>query len=1060
MMVGVAGCAAEGAPGGEAEAGATPRALDAVEYFVDPTAGVDAAGRGTTADTAWKTVDFAVAQITKPGAAQAGVALNLRAGPLYPPANFPATLGGTAAAPLVVRPYGGPTVTFDAGLPQFRQPNEGWEPVPAAEGGVPGEWRTKASLPTQDERYAWGQLMASKYRLVTYAELGDLRAQNESYARVPLSDPRPALGPLALDPGLKTPLVYMGPGLAFRFDDAAHASGRIHVRLAPTHLNAPGIVDYAGETDPNRVGLSIARKGAVALRVDAHDVVFQNVVVQNGGDATLVVDGHAREVEFQRCEVYGARFGVRVAGVRGVRFRQCTFDGGLAPWTSRSDVKEEYDYLGGPPGCPPGEHGGCHNDLGAKTHDILVIGGASDAVYDHCTFRRGHDGLQLHGQNVDVHHSLFEDLNDEVIQFAGPTVDVRVHENLVRQALHPLSFAVNPSEGPVYVYRNVIDQRVPTRGYRVLPPDADDPYLWRYGADVKNGAMPALYVYQNTFLSSHEVDKGSWVSLLFANEPGAPRAYLNNIHLALNFDRALSNLLPPGTPATTAGNVWYRFQGPDAPLFYDGDRDYVDFASLHAARPDWEVGSLYQDPHLANFTDEYFDYADGPANTDYRPLADLGGMPLPAGLPDVPAYAGVVHAGALPAAAPPLAVGVDGATVLPEPGVPVARAGDDQTLVDVDGDGFASVALAGGASSDPEGAALTYSWRVRGKPVSSSPSPTLLLPEGEHVVRLVVTDPTGKHDSDAVVVNVVSPEPGQNRLVDPGFEGGGAGWALPPGASLTGVAVETHSGARALRLAQTGAAQEVKQRVSVTPGVTYVASGCVKTQGLTPAWATLTAKVLDAEGNTLETRLVHRVRGNSPYAYAEQVVVAAPNAAAVELVGFVDGAGAGKVFFDDLRVRERNLLANGGFETRAPEGGTLASPGWGFGPLTRLEDDAASAHGGRRSIVLVGPAYQLVTSRPAAVLPGRRYRLTGWVRTDGTSAPATLVIRRANAAGVNLGTLAAALPLSEGHYTLFERILSAAEMPASIAALQLALTPPANLPGTTRFDDFVLALLP
>ena len=93
-------------------------------------------------------------------------------------------------------------VTFDAGLPELRQSNNNaWELVPGSEGGVPDEWRTKQSIPTPNgARYAWGQIIASKYRLINYAELGDLRAQNESFVVVPLSDPRPALGPLLLDP--------------------------------------------------------------------------------------------------------------------------------------------------------------------------------------------------------------------------------------------------------------------------------------------------------------------------------------------------------------------------------------------------------------------------------------------------------------------------------------------------------------------------------------------------------------------------------------------------------------------------------------------------------------------------------------------------------------------------------------------------------------------------------------------------------------------------------------------------------------------------------------------
>jgi hypothetical protein len=180
----------------------------------------------------------------------------------------------------VVRPYGASganQVIFDGGLPLFRQANnDAWELVPPSADGVPGEWRSKVSLAVNGERYGWGQLMSSKLRLISCAELGDLRAQNESYLRVPLADPRPALGPLLARPTHKIPLVYLSPGLHFVFDDASEASGRIHIRLAPTHFGAAGVSDYAGETNPNQLALSIARSEVVALDVRARHIVFEH----------------------------------------------------------------------------------------------------------------------------------------------------------------------------------------------------------------------------------------------------------------------------------------------------------------------------------------------------------------------------------------------------------------------------------------------------------------------------------------------------------------------------------------------------------------------------------------------------------------------------------------------------------------------------------------------------------------------------------------------------------------------------------------------------------------
>jgi hypothetical protein len=395
--------------------------------------------------------------------------------------------------------------------------------------------------------------------------------------------------------------------------------------------------------------------------------------------------------------------------------------------------------------------------------------------------------------------------------------------------------------------------------------------------------------------------------------------------------------------------------------------------------------------------------------------------------------------------------------------VPVARAGGDQTLADANGDGFELVSLDGSASSDPEGGALVHRWFEGGTQVATGATPTLLLAEGQHVLHLVVTDPTNKVDSDAVMVNIAAAQRGENRLANPGFEAADlADWTLPSGASITTSALEIHSGARALKLVQTGAPQQVVQRVAITPGTTYRVSGWLKTQSLTPVFATLTARVLAGDGTVLESRLIASTRGNSPYAYAEQsIAVTAAAAAAIELVGAVDGTGAGKVFFDDLRIRDRNLLSNGGFEARSPDGQDTRAPGWSFVRLGRVDDAAALAHAGRRSLVMAGSSasYHLVTQAiPHA--PGQRYRLSAWQRSDGATTPATIVVRRLGAAGNNLGTLAFAASLSEGAYTLVERTLGAADLPAATASIQIEVRFEQDLPGTVRFDDFLLEALP
>ena len=76
---------------------------------------------------------------------------------------------------------------------------------------------------------------------------------------------------------------------------------------------------------------------------------------------------------------------------------------------------------------------------------MLVLTPAADSVeFDHCTFRRAHDAVQLGGDDVSIHHCLFEDVNDEVVQF-NRTSNARVFKNLMRQVC---TRSASPSNSP------------------------------------------------------------------------------------------------------------------------------------------------------------------------------------------------------------------------------------------------------------------------------------------------------------------------------------------------------------------------------------------------------------------------------------------------------------------------------------------------------------------------------------------------------------------------------------------------------------------------------------
>ena len=85
---------------------------------------------------------------------------------------------------------------------------------------------------------------------------------------------------------------------------------------------------------------------------------------------------------------------------------------------------------------------------------------------------------------------------------------------------------------------------------------------------------------------------------------------------------------------------------------------------------------------------------------------------------------------------------------------PVADAGPDQTVSDVNGDGSESVTLDGSASADRDGTITSYTWREAGASIATGATPAVWLSVGTHTLTLEVTDDGGATASDSVVVSV------------------------------------------------------------------------------------------------------------------------------------------------------------------------------------------------------------------------------------------------------------------------------------------------------------------
>ena len=102
------------------------------------------------------------------------------------------------------------------------------------------------------------------------------------------------------------------------------------------------------------------------------------------------------------------------------------------------------------------------------------------------------------------------------------------------------------------------------------------------------------------------------------------------------------------------------------------------------------------------------------------------------------------------------ATGEAGFAPLPPNNPPVANAGPDQTVTDIDNSGTESVTLDGSLSSDSDGTIANYRWVEGATELANGPSSTAVvaLGLGVHTITLTVTDDDMSTATDTVVVAV------------------------------------------------------------------------------------------------------------------------------------------------------------------------------------------------------------------------------------------------------------------------------------------------------------------
>lgn len=571
-------------------------------------------------------------------------------------------LHGSATAPITVRAYPGEAVTIIAARDGVT-----WVPAP---GGASDEWISTAPLGTAADAVNRGTLGGQPRftRLLTYSQLGDLRAANERWAR----DGK-APGPTVVK-GPQRPWTYFGPGLW-----ADEATGLVHLRLAPTHNAVPGLADYAGPTEPVAAGVEVSAQDELALDITGSTgVAVRDLTFTGGGERTARIAGSA-DVRLDHVVIEASTYGLVIQGSRDVAVWHTRLDGGMPPWSFRSDFKDDYALVR-----PDG--GSARNNLVRKTSRALLwVGGDvqrlevaySELAHAHDVYFAGHDS--------ELHHSWIHDIHDEAL-FLGHTDDsgdLRVHDNLFERFLSGLAGTAKKVTGPRYLFRNVFDLREPTASFR---PGALVGEVWRYGAPFKSVGRSPTYFYLNTvllaragnqaaapFFRTLDKDGAAHAARWFAGNVVAVAAHAGNDKtLAFVPDASYrAARSDAGEPLLRAwGNVWARGGASKALPFAclnvqkgqrcatKGWRTVADVARATG----FEVGSQLVDD--AGFV-RLGSLERSAASDDLRPGPRSPARGAAIGLPTwLPGVDGAVDAGAFAVGAAPRRIGVDGGKTL------------------------------------------------------------------------------------------------------------------------------------------------------------------------------------------------------------------------------------------------------------------------------------------------------------------------------------------------------------------------------------------------------------
>jgi len=564
---------------------------DGPAYFVDPEAGSD--GNPGSAERPWSTINHALKQL------QAGDTLYLRAGSYFE--NVYCAVAGTPEKPITIRAYPGERVVIEGGMAEFQTaPSKAWQ---SFVDGAQGEYVSTREY--RNIRDVIGLFGDSNVGLQTYWHADDLRAENELW----ITDRQTR----ALEP------VYCGPGLWYN-----KQTGRIHVRLAHTHIDNPEVANYTGETDPRKLPLVIAPFNSVPLFVDQGMYVrFQDLVIRGGGFNTVVLQ-FGIDVEFDNVTVFCGTYGIRSRSTGPLKLVNSALHGMIPPWAFRNDnslhtyTPRFYDpFLK-----EPGTH--TRNVARLPTHALVVTEGSYEFEvfhypYNHdweiknCDFTDAHDGVYLSGRQIRFHHNRVDNIHDDGIYLSSPVPnfsdDIFIYQNLITRCL--MAFGCHSRGGPngdIYIFRNIADLR---KGVNAGRPSPDNPQgrLTSYHVFLMHGrgeplGVESLYFYQNTFVSNAAPDAFAHRTLTKANSVTKRRVF-NNIFMYLNRFGALrpfNQKTPPDIHCD--GNLhWCADSDVTVPeKFLERVRSNpVSIENKNTYPPGWASESVVADPDFLKF---------------------------------------------------------------------------------------------------------------------------------------------------------------------------------------------------------------------------------------------------------------------------------------------------------------------------------------------------------------------------------------------------------------------------------------------------------------------------